>query len=208
MKRLTREQSQARTRTRLLESAAKAFVRNGLDGTSIEQVAEGAGHTRGAFYGHFKSKEDLYLALLEERFDSYIGDFSRALATDEEPEVRARRAGDQFSHLIEANPEWQRLSFEFAVYALRNERFRRELEKRYVSLRRRVAEVFRVRAEEYGVEPPIPLERLTLMTFVMSTGIALQKLLEPERVSDELYGEMLAIFFAGLRTLVEDGGGG
>jgi hypothetical protein len=37
----------------------------------------------------------------------------------------------------------------------------------------------------------------------MANGIALEKLLEPEVVSDELYGTMLMIFFTGLRTLAE-----
>jgi hypothetical protein len=64
-----------------------------------------------------------------------------------------------------------------------------------------VAEVFRVRAEEYGVESPIPLDRLALMTFTMSTGITHVKLLEPDLISEDLYSEMLAIFFGGLRTL-------
>jgi AcrR family transcriptional regulator len=201
--RLTRKESQARTRERLIQSAAKAFAKHGLEQTSVERVAEGAGYTKGAFYANFKSKEELCLTMLERRFDAYLEQFDRLLATDEQPEERARRAGDHFSGLVEADPQWQRLSFEFAVYAMRNEGFRRELVARYRSLRERIAEVFRVRAEEMNVEPPIPLERLVLMTFAMSNGAALGKLLEPETFSDELYGSMLTILFTGLRALVE-----
>jgi AcrR family transcriptional regulator len=203
--RVSRRESQARTRARLLESARRICARDGLDRASIERVAEGAGHTRGAFYAHFDSKEELYLAMLEERFDSYLEDFSRALATDEAPEIRARRAGDQLSRMIDADPEGQRLFYEFAVYALRNEQFRKELVGRYRSLRERVAEVFRLRAKEYGVESPIPLERVTLMTFAIALGVGLDQLLEPDRVPEELHGELLAIFFAGLGTLGESG---
>jgi AcrR family transcriptional regulator len=199
--RVSRRESQARTRARLLESARRICARDGLDRASIERVAEGAGHTRGAFYAHFDSKEELYLAMLEERFDSYLEDFSRALATDEAPEIRARRAGDQLSRMIDADPEGQRLFYEFAVYALRDEQFRKELVGRYRSLRERVAEVFRLRAKEYGVESPIPLERVTVMTFAIALGVGLGQLLEPDRVPEELHGELLAIFFAGLGTL-------
>jgi AcrR family transcriptional regulator len=204
-RRVTRRESQARTRARLLESAGRVFARDGLERTSIERVAEAAGHTRGAFYAHFESRQELYLAMLEEQFDRYLEQFSRVLATDEAPAVRARNVGDQFSRLIEANPEGQRLFFEFAVYALRDDDFRRELVKRYRSLRERIAEVFRVRAQEYGIEPPIPLDRLALMTFTMSIGVGLDKLLEPDRVPEDLHGEMLGIFFAGLGTLGESG---
>ena len=41
------------------------------------------------------------------------------------------------------------------------------------------------------------------MTFAMADGIALQKLLDPESVSDDMYPTMLATFFAGVRAAVE-----
>ena len=200
---LSREQSQARTRARLLDAGQREFVRRGLERTTIEQIAEAAGYTRGAFYAHFKSKAELCLALLEDRFDRYLAQFGDVLASDESPEVRAQDAGDHFSRLVEADPGWQRLSFEFMVYALRNEQFRGELAKRNAALRDRIAEIFRIRAEEYGIDPPIPLERLTLMTFSLATGIGLMNLVEPEGVPDDLYGEMLSVLFLGLRARAE-----
>jgi AcrR family transcriptional regulator len=197
----TRKQSQARTRARLLDAAARVASRDGLDGSSIERVAEEAGHTRGAFYAHFDSREQLYLAMLERWFEDYLAGFDRALAGEDAPHVRARRAGDQFTMLADSDPEGQRLFFEFAVYALRNEAFRRELTRRLVHLRGRVADVFRTRGEEHGVTSPIPLERLTLITFAITMGFALDRLLEPDAAAPELHGEALSIFFAGLATL-------
>ena len=44
------------------------------------------------------------------------------------------------------------------------------------------------------------------MTFAMANGFALAKQLEPEAVSDELFGTMLAVFFAGLSQLAADQG--
>jgi hypothetical protein len=41
------------------------------------------------------------------------------------------------------------------------------------------------------------------MTFAMAKGVALEKLLEPDAVDDDLYGTMLMVFFTGLRTLAE-----
>jgi AcrR family transcriptional regulator len=181
----------------------REFVRHGVAGTSIERVAAGAGYTRGAFYAHFRGKEEICLALLEERFDRYLEAFEDVLAGGDEPEVRARRAGDHLSALTAADPAAQRLLFELSAFALRHERFRRELAKRYEALRQGVAEVFRVRAHEFGVASPIPFDRLALMTFAMSTGVGTVGLVEPGRVPEELHGEMLAIFFAGLRALAE-----
>jgi AcrR family transcriptional regulator len=198
---LTRQESQARTRARLLDSAARVAARRGLEAPSIEQLAEAAGHTRGAFYAHFDSRDAMYLEMLERWFERYLAGFASALGGDDSPDVRARRAGDQFTSLADADPEGQRLFFEFAVYALRNDDFRRELTRRFELLRDRVAEIFRMRSEEYGVTPTIPLERLTLITFAIATGFALGRLLEPDRFEPELHGEALSILFAGLGTL-------
>jgi AcrR family transcriptional regulator len=200
---LSRQESQALTRQRLLDSAAALFARQGIAPTTIKEIAIGAGHTRGAFYAHFDSKDELCLEMLEQRFGDYLERFSATLAGDAEPAERARRAGDQITSMLRSDPEWHRLSFEFAGYAAHDEQFRRELVKRYRSLRAGVAEVFRVRAQESGVVSPIPLERLTLMTFAISTGMATGMLLEPDAFSEELHGELLAILFAGLQNLAD-----
>ena len=201
---LTRRESQERTRRRLIESAAGLFARKGIAATTIQEIAEEAGHTRGAFYAHFSTKDELCMAMLEERFDRYLERFDATLAGTGEPAERARSAGDDLTRLLETDPEWQRLSFEFAVHAAHDPAFRRGLVRRHRSLRAGVAEVFRARAKEAGVKPPIPLERLTLMTFAISTGMTTCMLLEPKEFGDDLHGELLAILFAGLERLARE----
>ncbi|WP_390479849.1 TetR family transcriptional regulator, partial [Frankia casuarinae] len=66
-RRLSREESRELTREKLLRSAAELFAERGLAGTSVEQIVERAGFTRGAFYGNFDGKHELVLALLEKR---------------------------------------------------------------------------------------------------------------------------------------------
>ena len=48
------------SRERILGSAVRLFTRKGFDNTSIDEVMTDAALTRGAFYAHFKSKQDLY----------------------------------------------------------------------------------------------------------------------------------------------------
>jgi AcrR family transcriptional regulator len=66
-KRLTREESKAKTRAELLRAAARLFVRKGFVATSLSEIAEEAALTKGAVYSNFESKEELFLALLQER---------------------------------------------------------------------------------------------------------------------------------------------
>ncbi|MGH9047071.1 MAG: TetR family transcriptional regulator [Acidimicrobiales bacterium] len=65
MARLTREESKARTRARLMEEARRLFRERGYAATSLEQIAESAEVTKGAIYGHFDSKEELFVSMVE-----------------------------------------------------------------------------------------------------------------------------------------------
>jgi AcrR family transcriptional regulator len=206
MTRLTRKEKQAKTRSCLMEAAAKVFARRGLQQASIDDVAEEAGYTKGAFYANFKSKEELFLAMLDERFAERLQEIDRVLATDAEPEAQAHRAGVDFARYLAADPEWQRLFFEFAAHAGRSPDFREELVTRYRSLRERMASIIEGRVQKLGIEPAVPPDQIALMTFAMANGVALEKLLEPDAVSEDLYASMLVIFFTGLRALEEQAG--
>ena len=66
-------------RDRLLAAAARLFAERGFDATSVQQVVEAAGVTKGAFYYYFASKDDVLeeiygrlLALQEERLQSFL----------------------------------------------------------------------------------------------------------------------------------------
>jgi len=61
----TQRERSARSRSALLESAARHLSRHGYGNLVLEQVARDAGYTRGALYHQFANKEDLVLAVLE-----------------------------------------------------------------------------------------------------------------------------------------------
>jgi AcrR family transcriptional regulator len=184
-----------------MHSAAKIFAERGLQHASIDDVAENAGFTKGAFYANFKNKEELFLAMLDERFTQRIEQLERLISGEGTDEEKASRAGEDFTAMLSADPEWQRLFLEFSAYAARNEEFRVELVTRYRWMRTRIAAALQAKAEEIGAESAIPFEQISMMTCAMANGVALERLLEGSEIPDELFGTMLTVFFAGLRTL-------
>src|SRR5271168_4531433 len=54
------------TRELLLRAAETIFVRDGYEGAELGEIAALAGRTKGAIYAQFKSKEDVFLALVED----------------------------------------------------------------------------------------------------------------------------------------------
>jgi TetR/AcrR family transcriptional regulator, acrAB operon repressor len=73
------KQEAAMTRESLLVAARSVFSRQGYSNTTLEQVAQEAGVTRGAIYWHFGSKVELYLALLDQ-YSTYSSDIVQAAA--------------------------------------------------------------------------------------------------------------------------------
>ena len=200
-KRLTRKEKQAETRSSLLRSAGKVFACKGMERASIDEVAEDAGFTKGAFYANFKNKEELFLAMLDERFAERIEATERAFAGGESPPDQARHAAADFARSLHRDPEVTRLFLEFSSYALRSDAFREELLTRFTTLRQQLERIYQRRADEYGLELSVPMERIVRMVLAMADGWALWQLLEPADVDDELLEEMFAIFTTGVGVL-------
>ena len=195
--RLTRKERQERTRSHLLEAAGTVFARRGFAHASVDQVAAEAGYTKGAFYANFASKEELFLTLLEERFAERVAALDEVLATDEEPGDAARAGGEEFVRYLARDAEWERLSFEFAAHAARSEQFRGELVSRYRGLIARIATAIDAYATRIGFTPPGPVEQFALMIFTMANGVALERMLDPDGVPDDLLANMLELLTLG-----------
>jgi AcrR family transcriptional regulator len=133
VRRLTREQSKQRTRERLLTEAQRQFRERGYGATTLEQIAEAAGVTKGAIYGHFSSKEDLLLSAIEASpmldYRPEVGDAQRPLRD------RLRDLGERIAaHELTREPERVAVYMEFFGAILRNpdalQRYQAEVERR------------------------------------------------------------------------------
>lgn len=75
------------TRARIVETAARAFAENGFEGVSLSELATATGLSKGAFYFHFASKDELALATFRAKQEELV---SRMLA-GELPESASER---------------------------------------------------------------------------------------------------------------------
>ncbi len=71
----------AATRDRLVDAALILFAEKGVLGSSVEEICEAAGFTRGAFYSNFATKDDLCIAALERQFADQMDALSRAIVS-------------------------------------------------------------------------------------------------------------------------------
>lgn len=199
----TRAERQAHTRAALLRSATRLICAHGLDGASVDAIAAGAGYTKGAFYANFASKEDMFLAVLDERFSEELDRLEAALAEPGDAVDVARQAAGEWLTYVDREPEWQRVYHEFTVHAARNEPFRRELVAHLRAVRARMAELFARWAEGLGLEPVLAPEDVAAMTFAMTDGFILDRIVDPE-LPEGLYATMNEVFLRGLMAMAAE----
>ena len=115
MARRTKKEAQE-TRNRLLDTAEIVFNEKGVSRTSLAEIAEAAGLTRGAIYWHFKNKLDLFNAMMErvtlpmEEVTSTFGDSGL-----KDPMAYIRGRSVAVLKNIDANPQIQRV-FEIVTH--------------------------------------------------------------------------------------------
>jgi AcrR family transcriptional regulator len=175
------------TRERIIASAARVFGQKGFQRASLDQVASDAGLTKGAIYWHFKSKNDLYFALLDSRFLRDISamresvDAMMVTATHETaPDLMARifSAGLQ---RFTSDPDWPRLFVEVMGHA------------REPEVRERIAQFYEQGWEFAGamvrdmqaaglIRRDISPDFLASFWFAIGDGLILAWLTQPERI--------------------------
>ena len=80
----------AQTRRLLLDVARRLFAEHGYAGTATEQVVQQAGVTRGALYYHFRNKQDLFRAVVEDLQEELMQRLLAAAAAEADPWQRLR----------------------------------------------------------------------------------------------------------------------
>lgn len=203
-----RDEQKALTRRRLLDGAEAVFARSGFHGASVEEIAREAGATSGALYSNFASKEDLFLALFEERIATDVGDYSQIVAEGATIEEQARGAADHWMEILRERPDYFPLLMEFWAYAIRTPALRERLAGRFAALRSASGRLFLEAAERHGDPPPVEAgEFVGLLINALGNGLAFEKLAAPEAVPDALFGDMLVLIFRAFEALIREATG-
>lgn len=185
--RLSRAEQQEQTRARLLAAAADLFTRRGVNGASVEQIAEHAGYSRGAFYSNFADKQALVAALLMER--------TRREA--EEVNAIALNPAATFAERMDALRAWHRerarharawllLRTELWLHAVRtgDGELLQRIEERELFARRALAEGIATAFRGPDGAPPADPAFLGLIIHALEDGLLIQGQIAPEGTGD------------------------
>ena len=189
----TRDEKKARTRRRLLDAAAEVFAHRGFAATSLDEVAEVAGFSKGAVYSNFAGKEDLFLSVLDEHVTRQMLDIRGEIDVTRTAGEQVMEAGQRFMDLFQRERAWYLLSFEFLVYAARNPEFQVEFAARQRAQREAVVAMLVENAAAMEIPMSLPPERMAVALEALANGIAFAKLADEQGVPDDLVGELFAV---------------
>ncbi|MGB7573925.1 MAG: TetR/AcrR family transcriptional regulator [Thermodesulfobacteriota bacterium] len=110
MKKLNNKNLQSQeTANRILNQAMRIFLEKGYHATSIDDITQAAGLTKGALYWHFKSKEDLLKKLIRKYEKGFLDNLIHAVT-----EVKGR-ASDKFEKYVRFNSAFAYYNRELCV---------------------------------------------------------------------------------------------
>jgi AcrR family transcriptional regulator len=189
----TQEERKAETRARLLSAAAELFADQGVDAVSVDAVAEAAGRTSGAVYAHFGSKQGLLLALLDSWKDSVRTVLLAEVAVSETPRGQLAAVWSGVADDPgEDSGRWALLEHELWLRAARDREVAQVIRDRDREARRFSAHQLAGWTASVGTRPTTGPDDLAVLVKALLTGLAMQRRLDPEAVSDDLAVEGLS----------------
>jgi AcrR family transcriptional regulator len=169
------------TRQKLLDSALAVFARNGYERATVDEIVREAGFSKGAFYVHFESKEDLFWEMLQERIEKQQERFRAAIDTDSTVEENEKRIlGVVFdSH---DDPLAPAVFLEFAAHGMRNPKVAERLSEMYGRWHAFVLETLTGGREMGLVRDDVDLSLLASAIMAIMEGGMIQSRLAPEHL--------------------------
>jgi len=170
------ERTPEATRAQLIDAATKVFAEQGYHAATVDQMVGEAGLSKGTFYWHFESKDELFGALLEERIDRPASALMEITRTAPAQGATAPVVSHGLATLFNQQRELVLLLHEYWSAAVRDERLRARYLERQRVLREALAGAFIALAE----------------------GLSSEALLDPDSVEEGLFGEILSLVYDGM----------
>ncbi|MBX9920137.1 MAG: TetR/AcrR family transcriptional regulator [Mycolicibacterium frederiksbergense] len=199
-RRLTRAEGKEQTRRRLLDAAAQVFAHRGYTAASVEEIAESAGYSVGAVYSNFSNKEQLFEALMTDRAVDRMSEVAQAIREAKAAAGDPLRAlGAMLIAVADKEIDVAVLRTEFWLHAVRNPELMRIEAASSAKTLESVRGILTEMLDRHGVDVgAINIDDFATTTLALFGGLIRQRRIEPERVTEEMFGQALRWQIAGM----------
>ncbi len=176
------------------------FATDGIDGVSIDAIADAADRTSGSVYAHFGGKQGILLALTAGFQDDLAAVIQAEFAAREDLEGRLLGLWHNVSHHPgEGGASWFMLEIELWLRAVRDPELTGPLTERYREIHRLMRDEFTAWVTEFDLSPTTPVEDLPQTVMSVLMGLQMQRLVDPGAVDDDLALAVLLSLFGAPR---------
>ncbi len=170
-----------RTREQLVVAAAAIIGEKGFDRASLEEIAERAGMTRGAVYGNFKNKEEIFLAVIEAHWKPIIPPFRAGASFKEQMRILGKTVAGE----ARSRQKYAAVATAFQLYAVTREPVRAKLTKKNAAAYKWVAnELVKVIPAK---DLPMPAEMFVRVLDAITTGLLFTYFQTPDLITDDVF---------------------
>lgn len=174
-RRLSRQEQQEQTRSRLLETADRMFAEGGIVAASLRNLCERAGYSQGAFYSNFASKEDLLLTVLQRHIHQEV-EIMRGLVSSAGREDLNDALDSLAQRLAQLarDPHWSLLSVELQLHARRDPDFARRSDQVKMASLHEFTSLLEDLITRHDLAPALPAPDLARGLYALWSGLVLQ----------------------------------
>jgi len=168
------------TRRQILNAAVQEFCQAGYDNASVAAICRVADVSKGAFYYHFSSKQNLFLAIIED----WLGGVDQQLAstvetTDSVPDAIQNMAGT-LSTAFEIASGQLPMFLEFMVQASRDEEIWPKVVEPYRAYQQQIAKIIQLGIQEGSFSADTDADNSAWVMISLSVGLLLQSVVDPQ----------------------------
>jgi len=196
------------TRSRVLAAAGSVFARQGLDRASLDAVAAEAGLTKGAVYGHFASKQALFLALFDQacaQHDQEMPEMLRTCLADPDPLKALQHLIGVVLQRFAEDPGLGFLLLEFLGQS-RDPMVREELGRRYREGYQKAANLIReARLQAPGRDRDTDPDLMAIFWVALVDGLMLARIANPSLPWATLVPKLIDILWHGIAPTADPG---
>jgi AcrR family transcriptional regulator len=168
-------------KAKLIEAAAAVIGEKGFDRASLAEIAERAEMTRGAVYGNFRNKEDLFLALVAEFWKPILPPVLPSMDLKQQMRV----LGQTVAREARARRRMAPAATAFQLYLLTHEEIRSKMIRKNATIYRKLAMQMRKMIPEKDL--PMPAERFVRVLDALTSGLLFTYFQTPELISEEVF---------------------
>jgi AcrR family transcriptional regulator len=168
------------TISQIMAAAIQLFSHSGYDSASVAEICSKAGVSKGAFYHHFRSKQELFLAIVDQWLKGIDIQLFSSKGKNETVPQSIARMGKTLGFVFKAAGGQLPMFMEFMVQASRDQAVWKATIAPYRRYHQQFASLLEQGINEGSIKPDIDVQVVSWSLLSLAIGILLQGVVDPK----------------------------